>query len=116
MQSEDTITVKLVDILETMRSTWDIELQNTQTFLDSRKKPDFTVKEKRRNPIVAEIKIDKANSPDFSGEDQAKRHLGRRLASYEPVTTTMAVRFPYRFRNLSNRELTDQIRHAKDLH
>ena len=116
MQSEDTITVKLVDILETMRSTWDIEPQNTQAFLDSRKKPDFTVKERRRNPIVAEIKIDNANSPDLSGEDQAKRHLGRRLASYEPVTTAMAVRFPYRFRNLSNRELTDQIRHAKDLH
>ena len=62
LQSEDTITVKLVDILESMRSTWQIEPQNTQTFLDSRKKPDFTVKEKSkkksRNPIVAEVKID----------------------------------------------------------
>ena len=116
MQSEDTITVKLVDLLETMRSRWDIEPQNTQTFLDSRKKPDFTVKEKGRSPIVAEVKIDGANSPDISGENQAKRHLGRRLASYEIVTVAMAVRFPYRFRDIPNRDLTDEIRRAKDLH
>ena len=116
MNSEDTITVKLVDILETMRSTWQIEPQNTQTFLDSRKKPDFTVKEKSRNPIVAEVKIDNPNSPDLSGEDQAKRHLGRCLASYEIVTTAMAVRFPSRFRDIPNRELTDELRYANDLH
>ena len=116
MNSEDTITVKLVDILETMRSTWQIEPQNTQTFLDNRKKPDFTVKEKGRAPVIAEVKIDGSNRPDLSGEDQAKKHLGRRLASYEIVTTAIAVRFPYRFRNVPNRELTDEIRRAKDLH
>ncbi len=116
MNSEDTITIKLVDILETMRSAWEIEPQNTQTFLDSRKKPDFTVKEKKRNPIVAEVKIDSSNSPDLSGEDQTKKHLGRRLASYEIVTTAMAVRFPYRFRDMPNRDLMEEIRHASDLH
>ena len=116
LQSEDTITGKLVDILESRRSAWRIEPQNTQTFLDSRKKPDFTVKEKSRNPIVAEVKIDNTNGPNLSGEDQAKRHLGRRLAAYEIVTTAMAVRFPYRFRDISNRDLMDEIRHAKDLH
>lgn len=117
-QSEDTITIKFVDILETMRSAWKIEPQNTQTFLDSRKKPDFTVKdkEKSRNPIVAEVKIDRPNAPDLSGEDQAKRHLGRRLASYEIATTAMAVRFPYRFRDIPNRDLMGEIRCAKDLH
>ena len=116
MNSEDTITIKLVDILETMRSAWEIEPQNTQTFLDNRKKPDFTVKEKGRAPVVAEVKIDGANSPDLSGESQTKKHLGRRLASYEVVTTAMAVRFPYRFRDIPNRGLTDEIRRAKDLH
>ena len=77
MNSEDTITIKLVDILETMRSAWEIEPQNTQTFLDNRKKPDFTVKEKGRAPVVAEVKIDGANSPDLSGESQTKKHLGQ---------------------------------------
>ena len=115
MQSEDTITVKFVDILEPLRNAWKIEPQNTQTFLDSRRKPDFTVKEKGRSPIVAEVKIDSANSPDISGESQAKRHLGRRLSSYEIVTAAMAVRFPYRFRDILNRDLTDEIRRAKDL-
>ena len=116
MQSEDTITVKFVDILEPLRNTWKIEPQNTQTFLDNRRKPDFTVKEKGRSPIVAEVKIDGTNRPDISGENQAKRHLGRRLASYEIVTAAMAVRFPYRFRDIPNRDLTDEIRRAKDLH
>ena len=115
-QSEDTITIKLVDILETMRSTWEIEPQNTQTFLDNRKKPDFTVKEKGRSPVVVEVKIDHASGPDLSGEDQVKKHLGRRLASYEVVATAMAVRFPHRLRNIPNRDLTDEIRRAKDLH
>lgn len=116
MQSEDTITVKFVDILEPLRNAWKIEPQDTQTFLGSRKKPDFTVKEKGRSPIVAEVKIDGPNSPDTSGEIQAKRHLGRRLASYEIVTAAMAVRFPYRFREIPNRDLTEEIRRAKDLH
>ena len=116
MQSEDTITVKFVDILEPLRNTWKIEPQNTQTFLDNRRKPDFTVKEKGRSPIVAEVKIDGANRPDISGENQAKKHLGRRLASYEIVTAAMAVRFPYRFRDTPNRDLTEEIRRAKDLH
>ena len=115
-QSEDTITIKLVDLLETMRHAWEIEPQNTQTFLDNRRKPDFIVKEKGRAPVVAEVKIDSANGPDLSGEDQTKKHLGRRLASYEVVTTAIAIRFPYRFRNMPNRDLTDEIRRAKDLH
>ena len=110
------ITVKFVDILETLRNTWKIEPQNTQTFLDNRRKPDFTVKEKGHSPIVAEVKIDGANHPDISGENQAKRHLGRRLASYEIVTAAMAVRFPYRFRDIPNRDLAEEIRRAKDLH
>ena len=117
-QSEDTITIKLVDILEAKRVAWDIEPQNTQTFRDNRKKPDFTVKDKKkgRAPVVAEVKIDGPNSPDLSGEDQTKKHLGRLLTSYEVVTTAMAVRFPYRFRSISNRNLTKEIRSAKDLH
>ena len=114
--SEDNITIKLVDILETMRSTWEIEPQNTQTFLDNRKKPDFTVKEKGRSPVVVEVKIDDAKGPDLSGEGQVKKHLGRRLSSYEVVTTAMAVRFPHRLRNIPNRDLTDEILRAKDLH
>ena len=55
-----------------MRNAWEIEPQNTQAFLDNRKKPDFIVKEKGRAPVVAEVKIDGPNSPDLSGEDQTK--------------------------------------------
>ncbi len=43
MLHEDTITAKIVDILETMRRAWNVEPQNTQTFLIESQRPDFTV-------------------------------------------------------------------------
>ncbi len=90
MQSEDTITVKLVDVLENMRTMWQVEPQNPHTFRDVHNRPDFTVKERGRNPIVAEVKID-GRRPDYSGEAQTQAHLGRQLSSFEVVTTALAV-------------------------
>ena len=116
MLHEDTITSKIVDILETMRSTWNVEPQNTQTFLHESQRPDLTVKERGREPIVIEVKIDEPNAPNLSGEVQAREHLGRQLVSYECVTTTMALRLPHRFRHIPHRELDDLLRHADDLH
>ncbi len=116
MLHEDTITSKIVDILETMRSTWNVEPQNTQTFLHESQRPDLTVRERGREPIVIEVKIDEPNAPNLSGEAQAREHLGRQLISYEHVTTTMALRLPHRFRHIPHRELDDLLRHADDLH
>ena len=116
MLHEDIITAKIVDILETMRSAWNIEPQNTQTFLGESQRPDLTVREHGREPIVIEVKIDEPNAPNLSGEAQAREHLGRQLVSYERVTTAMALRLPHRFRHFSHRELEDALRHADDLH
>ena len=116
MLHEDTITAKMVDILETMRTVWNIEPQNTQTFIRESQRPDITVKENGRDPVVIEVKIDDPRSPDLSGEAQAREHLGRQLASYERVTTTMALRLPHRFRHTAHRELADEFRNADDLY
>ena len=116
MLHEDTITSKIVDILETMRSTWNVEPQNTQTFLHESQRPDLTVRERGREPIVIEVKIDEPNTPNLSGETQAREHLGRQLVSYEHVTTAMALRLPHRFRHIPHRELDGLLRHANDLH
>ena len=116
MLHEDTITSKIVDILETMRSSWNVEPQNTQTFLRENQRPDLTVRERGREPIVIEVKIDDPNAPNLSGEAQAKEHLGRQLVSYERVNTAMALRLPYRFRQIPHRELENVLRHANDFH
>ena len=116
MLHEDTITSKIVDILETMRIEWNVEPQNTQTFLNESQRPDLTVKERGREPVVIEVKIDEPNAPNLSGEAQAREHLGRQLVSYERVTTTMALRLPHRFRRTPHRELDDSLRLANDLH
>ena len=116
MLHEDTLTVKIVDILETMRIEWNVEPQNTQTFLNESRRPDLTVTERGRESVVIEVKIDEPNAPNLSGETQAREHLGRQLVSYERVTTAMALRLPHRFRHIPHRELDDLLRHANDLH
>ena len=116
MLHEDVITSKLVDELEKLRYAWKIEPQNSQTFIDGASRPDFIVKEKNQQTVVAEVKIDQRYAPDLSVEPQAQSRIGRRLASYEYVTTAIAIRLPFRLRMLSNRELANELRRANDLH
>ena len=116
MLHEDVITNKLVDELERLRYAWKIEPQNPHTFIDGTRRPDFIVKEKGRQTVVAEVKIDRRYAPDLSVETQARNHIGQQLASYEYVTTAIAIRLPFRMRTLSNRELADELRRANDLH
>ena len=116
MLHEDTLTAKIVDILETMRIEWNVEPQNTQTFLNESRRPDLTVTERGRESVVIEVKIDEPNAPNLSGEAQARGHLGKQLVSYERVTTAMALRLPHRFRRMPHRALGDLIRQADDLH
>ncbi len=116
MLHEDVISSKLVDELEKLRYSWKIEPQNTQTFIDSSERPDFIVKEKHRQTVVAEVKIDRRYAPDFSVEDQTRKHIGKRLVSHEDVTTAIAIRLPFRFRVLSNRKMAGELQQANDLH
>ena len=113
MQYEDTITVYIADILRERGNTWNIEPQET---LLREGQPDMTVTETGKEPVVIEVKVDRRNSPNLDGEEQAKQRLGERLASFETVKTAMALRVPHRFRQLSSAEITDALRRADDLH
>ena len=66
MLHEDVITGKLVDELEKLRYTWKIEPQNPHTFIDGTRRPDFVVKEKDRQTVVAEVKIDRKYAADLT--------------------------------------------------
>ena len=114
MQIEDTITIYIADILRKRRNTWSVEPQ--ETLLRERKRPDITVIETGREPIVIEVKIDHHHSPNLEGEEQAKRRLGKSVASFETLKTAMVLRVPYRFRQFSSAEIPDALRYADDLH
>ena len=114
MRTEDTISTYIADILRERRNTWSVEPQ--ETLLRESKRPDITVTETGKDPVVIEVKIDHPRSPNLEGEKQAKERLGKRLASFEVVKTAIALRVPHRFRQLRSGEITAALRHADDLH
>ena len=114
MRNEDTITTYIADILRERRNTWTVESQ--ETLLREAKRPDITVTETSREPVVIEVKVDYAHSPNLDGEEQAKGRLNKWLASYKQVKTAIALRVPHRFRQLSSAETPDALRDANDLH
>ena len=114
MRTEDTISIYIADILRERRNTWTVEPQ--ETLLRESRRPDITVTETDREPVIIEVKVDHLHSPNLEGEEQAKGRLGERLASFEIVKTAMALRVPYRFRQFSSAEIPDALQDADDLH
>ena len=118
-QHENTITTKLVDILNRMRSTWTLAEQ-TRPFKNNQKCPDIFVTELGREPVAIEVKLD-GKSPNIRGEAQASQHFGEALSPApnmvaEILTTAMALRIPARFLHVERRNLEQELRHAEDIH
>ena len=118
-QHENTITTKIVDILNRMRSTWSLEEQ-TRPFKNNQKCPDVFVTELGREPVVIEVKLD-GISPNLRGEAQAAQHLGEVLSPApnmvaETLTTAMALRIPARFLHVERRDLEQELQQANDIH
>ena len=118
-QHENTITTKLVDILNRMRSTWTLEEQ-ARPFKNNQKCPDIFVTELGREPVAIEVKLD-GKSPNTRGEAQAVQHLGEELSpasnmAAEILTTAMALRIPARFLHVERRALEQKLRQAEDIH
>ena len=114
MRNEDTISIYIAEILRERKNTWTVESQ--ETLLREAKRPDITVTETDKEPVIIEVKVDHPHSPNLEGEKQAKGRLGKRLASFETVKTAMALRVPHRFRQLSSVEIPNALRDADDLH
>lgn len=118
-QHENTITTKLVDILNRMRSTWSLEEQ-IRPFRNNQKCPDVFVTELGREPVAIEVKLD-GKSPNTRGEAQAKQHLGEELSpapnvAAETLTTAMALRISARFLHIERRDLEQELQQANDIH
>ena len=117
-QHENTITTKLVDILNGMRSTWTLAEQ-PRPFKNNQRCPDIFVTELGREPVAIEVKLD-SKSPNTRGEAQAAEHLGEELSPApnmlaEKLTTAMALRIPARFLEVERRNLEQKLRQADDL-
>ena len=118
-QHENTITTKLVDLLNGMRSTWTLAEQ-PRPFKNNQRCPDVFVTELGREPIAIEVKLD-GKSPNTRGETQAAQHLGEDLSPApnmvaETLTTAMALRIPTRFLSVKRRDLAQELRQADDIH
>ncbi|MDE0400164.1 MAG: hypothetical protein OXL96_20395 [Candidatus Poribacteria bacterium] len=118
-QHENTITTKLVDILNRMRSTWTL-IEQARPFKNNQKCPDVFVTELGREPVAIEVKLD-GRSPNTRGEAQAAQHLGEELLPApnmvaETLTTAMALRIPARFLHVERRDLEKELRQAEDIH
>ncbi len=118
-QHENTLTTKLVDLLNGMRSTWTLEEQ-TRPFKNNQRCPDIFVTELGREPVAIEVKLD-GKSPNTQGEGQAAQHLGEELLPApnmvaETLPAAMALRIPTRFLQVKRRDLAEELRQADDIY
>lgn len=114
---ENVITGSLVRILRPMRHKWSIEQLPSRPFIENNKEPDILVRELDRDPIAIEDKVDNEHSADLSGEKQLRDDcLGKKLRiDGDTVHTGIAIRFPYRFREIEQSELDEKMEKADDI-
>ncbi len=114
---EDLITTALANTLRPMRHKWTLTQHPSRPFMENDKEPDILVTESDRDPIVIEDKVDHERSADLSGERQLKDdYLGKTLREDgKKIQTGIAVRFPYRFREIEQSELDKKMEKADDI-
>ena len=114
---EDLITTAFVKVLRPMRHGWTLNQHSSKPFIENDREPDVIVTEPKRHPIAIEDKVDGERSPDLSGEKQLKDfYLGKTLKTKgHTIHTGIAVRFPYRFREIEQSELDEKMERAEDI-
>lgn len=114
---EDLITTSFAKVLRPMRHGWKLIQHPTKPFIENDKEPDIIVTEPKRDPIVIEDKVDDEGSADLSGERQLRDdYLGKTLETIgHTIHTGVAVRFPFRFREIEQAELDEKVEKAEDI-
>ena len=114
--SEDTITTLFVEILMPMSTTWKIYEQTTKPLVENQRKPDVIIRTVERYPIAVEVKVDYKRGPNETGEKQAReRYLGKTLRTTgEKITSAIAIRLPYIFRNMPRNEIHENLESTND--
>ena len=114
---EDLITTAFVNILRPMRATWTLQQRPSQPFIENNKEPDIIIAEPKRDPIAIEDKVDNQRGADLRGEKQLKdRYLGKTLKTTgRKIHTGLAIRFPYKFREIAEAELDAEMEKADEI-
>ena len=114
---EDLITTAFVNKLRPMRATWTLNQHPSKPFIENDREPDVIVTEPKRNPIAIEDKVDNKRGANLSGEKQLKDfYLGKTLKTIgHAIHTGIAIRFPYRFREMEQAKLDEKMEQADDI-
>ncbi len=114
---EELITTAFVRVLRPMRHAWTVNEQINHPLRGSRREPDVLITEPKRHPVAIENKIERETSPNLDGEKQLKTHyIGKMLKDTgDIICTGISVRFPYRFRQIKQRDIYDEMKKADDI-
>ena len=114
--TEHTINDAIAGALRSTRHGWSgdgvVRSENTGTLTGNAKRPDILIAEAGVSPVVIETEV----LPALTVEPEAKDRLGETLkANGRTILSSIAVRSPMRFRELSGTALRADIEQAEDL-
>ena len=117
-QRETTITRKLVDILEEMRYSWNIEVE-VNAFIEANSELDALVIERGREPVGIEAKFATTTNAKNLIKQAETRLVNELEAAYytsgKTLNNVMAIMYPDRFKKIPGRDIKTKLLAAEDL-
>jgi hypothetical protein len=108
---EPQINAALAEVLNGMRKRWRAQGEALGTLTGTTGHPDVLIIEPGVAPVVVESEV----VPAVTVELDALSRLGATVRKGSMITSVLALRLPIRFRDVSDAQLRDQLRAAKDL-
>jgi hypothetical protein len=114
--TEPTINDAIAQILRTTRHSWHdpstVKSENTSQLTGNSKRPDILITEPGVSPVVIENEV----MPATKVEAEALERLGHTLKENgRTILSSIAIRTPFRLRDLAGTELADDLRTADDM-
>lgn len=114
--TEHTINDAIAKALRPTRRIWStagvVQSENTSKLTGSKKRPDIIVSEAGVSPVVVENEV----LPAITVETEARSRLGQTLlVDGRTILSSIAIRTPFRLRNLEDSALQNEIASANDI-
>jgi hypothetical protein len=114
--TEHTINDAIAKALRPTRRVWSVagvvQSENTSKLTGSNKRPDIVVSEAGVSPVVVENEV----LPAITVEAEARSRLGQTLlVDGRKILSSIAIRTPFRLRNLEESALENEIARAPDI-
>ena len=106
--SEREINIALAEVLDGLRSNWRVGGEQLGRLQGSHRQPDVIVAAEGAAPVIIETEVE----PAATVQDDARARLGAKLTDGAEVSSVIAVRIPFRFRDLSGEQLRAALRDA----